>query len=404
MKSTLVLVVAMGLLIFSGSAWGEEGAMQRQIDQLKQRVAELEAKDKSGTESDNADGVKGLDDKISLSGVIAGVYQYVSADGAPGNDDFGRGALSFQPEISITPNESDEIFFKFGFAAGNGLNTDTYPFALSAWAADLEDDVKDINGSNRDYLLLAWYKHTFALGGSQTLALTGGIIDATGYLDENGYANDQYTQFMNQALVNGPNAFLPSYDLGGAVAWEAGPVTVQGVVMQVGENDDGRSYNFYGVQAGYTLETPFGQGVYRLIVDTTSDSFSDPDGGGTEPLKGVSISFEQALGDIIGVWIRCGWSDDKALIDFKDLYSGGIDISGKLWGREQDNIGIGYARLNGGNRDIDRTQVLEGYVRFGLNETLALSFDAQYLEDTYKQGAGDDVDGWIAGIRLVAEF
>jgi hypothetical protein len=45
-----------------------------------------------------------------------------------------------------------------GFAAGNGLNSSDSrnrpPFVLATWAADPEDDVEDINGRNRDYLLL----------------------------------------------------------------------------------------------------------------------------------------------------------------------------------------------------------------------------------------------------------
>ena len=155
---------------------------------------------------------------------------------------------------------------------------------------------------------------------------------------------------------------------------------------------------------GCTLNTALGEGTYRVLVDGTSDDFSDPDGVGTEPLKGVIISFDQAIGEILGAWIRFGFNDDKALINFRDLYSGGIDINGKLWGREKDNIGIGYAYLNGGNQDIDRTQVVEGYIRFGLTEILALTLDVQYLNDTYKKGAGDDVDGWITGMRLTAEF
>jgi porin len=116
------------------------------------------------------------------------------------------------------------------------------------------------------------------------------------------------------------------------------------------------------------------------------------------------LSFDQGLGEILGVWVRFGWSDDSAIIDFTDLYSGGIHISGKLWGREADNIGFGYAHLCGGNQEIDRAQVVEGYVRFALSEIFAVTLDAQYLDDRYKTGAGDDVDGFITGIRLTAQF
>jgi hypothetical protein len=398
MKNTLRFFVIMCLFIFAGNVWADEAAMQKEIDQLKQRLEELEKK-KATTEP-----LEGIANKITFSGVIAGAYQYESVSGPAEADDFGRGALPVQAEVSIKPTETDQIFFKFGFAAGNGLNTEKHLFALAPWAADLEDDVKNINGRNRDYLLTAWYKHMFTFGEGHTLGITGGIIDATDYLDENRYANDEYTQFMNEALVNGPSAFLPSYDIGGVLEWEIGKLAIKGVSMQVGENDEGNSYNFYGVQVGYTLETPLGEGNYRILADTTSDDFSDPDGENTEPLKGVIISFDQALGEILGAWIRFGWSDDKAIVNFKDLYSGGIDISGKLWGREQDNIGIGYAHLSGGNQGIDRTQVAEGYVRFGLNEILALTLDVQYLDDKYKEGTGDDVDGWITGMRLTAEF
>jgi len=69
--------------------------------------------------------------------------------------------LPFQTEISYNPTPSNEIFIKFGFPFDNGLNEGPSPFYLALWAATLEDDVKDINGRNRDYLLTAWYKHIF---------------------------------------------------------------------------------------------------------------------------------------------------------------------------------------------------------------------------------------------------
>jgi hypothetical protein len=136
-----------------------------------------------------------LTDKFSIDGVIAGGYQYQWANR---DDNLGRGALPFQPEFNFRPTEQDEFFAKLGFAAGNGLNGVT-DFNLAPWAADLEDDVKDINGRKRDYLLTAWYQHTFVLGEDNALELIGGIIDATDYIDENAYANDEYSQFMNQA-------------------------------------------------------------------------------------------------------------------------------------------------------------------------------------------------------------
>jgi len=348
-----------------------------------------------------------INDKLSIGGIIAGVGQYQSISDAPGFENEGRGALVFQPEISFTPIDSDEVFAKFGFGAGNGLMEEgRSPFMIAPWAADVQDDYKDINGRNRDYLLTAWYRHTFRFGGDHTLGLTGGIIDATDYMDENAFANDEFTQFMNAALVNGPNAFLPSYDIGAAIEWEIDGFSVRGVAMAMGSNgEEGQfdePYNFYGMQFAYTVDFGLGEGNYRLIVDTTSSDFSNVAGTKKERLSCALISFDQQLGEILGGWIRFGWQDDETAVDCKSIYSGGLNISGNLWGRNGDNIGIGYAHLIGGNLEVDHTDVFEIYGRFDLNDIFAVTGDVQYMKDSMK--VGDSPDGWIFGLRMTAEF
>lgn len=349
-----------------------------------------------------------INDKFSIGGVIAGIYQYQSISDTPNYESLGRGTLVFQPEVSFTPTENDELFAKFGFGAGNGLMEEgKSPFIFAPWGGDVQDDYKDINGRNRDYLLTVWYKHTFTFSEDHTLGITGGIIDATDYLDENAFSNDEYTQFMNEALVNGPNAFLPSYDIGGAIEWEIGPFSVKGAVMALGANgEEGEfeePYNFYGIQFGYKVDFGLGEGNYRLLVDTTSSDFSNVAGTKKERMSCTMISFDQQLGEILGAWIRFGWQlDDRAALGCKDLYSGGLNIGGKLWGREADNIGIGYAHLRGGNLDLDHTDVFEVYGRFALNDIFAVTGDIQYMKDSLKEG--DSPKGWIFGVRVTAEF
>ena len=348
-----------------------------------------------------------INDKFSIGGVIAGIYQYQSLSDAPGYESEGRGTLVFQPEASYRPTENDELFAKFGFGAGNGLMGEgRSPFVLAPWGGDVQDDYKDINGRNRDYLLTVWYKHTFNFSENHSLGLTGGIIDATDYMDENAFANDEYTQFMNEAFVNGPNAFLPSYDIGGALEWEINGFSVKGVFMAMGSNgeeeDLDEPYNFYGIQLGYSVDFGFGEGNYRVILDTTSSDFSDPGETSKERLTAVLLSFDQQLGEILGVWIRFGWQDDEAAIPYRDIYTGGLNISGKLWGREGDNIGIGYGHLMDGNMGVDHTDVFEIYGRCALNNIFAITGDIQYMKDTVDEG--DSPNGWIFGLRATAEF
>ncbi len=342
-----------------------------------------------------------ITDKFSVGGIMAGTPQYQQVSDAPGSDDKLKAGLAIQPEMSFRPTESDEFFLKVGFGVGNGLN-EVSPFVLAPWAADLEDDVKDINGRNRDYLLTAWYKHIFQLGETAFLGLTGGLIDATDYVDENAFANDEYTQFLNQALVNGPSGFAPSYDGGGAAELEFGNFSLRGVIMTVGENDDGNGYQFYAAQLGYRLQTSLGEGNYRLIGQATSDDFLNEQGEEQKGRAAFLISFDQQLGEIFGAWIRFGWQDDQAAINYQSLYSGGINISGNWWGREQDNIGIGYAYLHDGNLDLDSSQVAEAYARFALNDFFAFTLDVQYMKDDYHER--DDPKGFICGVRMAAEF
>lgn len=342
-----------------------------------------------------------LNDQFSIGGVLAAAIQCQRLTDAPGFSNSCEGAVPFQPKFSIRPTEADEVVFKFGFAAGNGLNGNS-PFNIPPWAADTEQDVKNINGRDRDYLLTAWYKHTFFFADDHQLGTTFGIIDATQYLDENAYANDEYTQFMNSALTNGPNVFLPSYDMGAALQWDDGPWSLRAVLMNIGENDDGNNYNFYGLQAGYRVNNTLGTGHYRLVMAGASEDFLDPSGTRLENRRSLLLSFDQQFGRVVGGWLRLGWTADDAAVDYSALYSGGLDIKGSGWGRPADNIGLGYALLNGGNLNIGSSHIAEAYYRWQLGEVFGLTADLQYMQDDYKAGGGPS--GWIFGLRATAIF
>ncbi len=347
-------------------------------------------------------------DNFSIGGVLAGAMQCqsLSDDGPNDGSDECQGAMPLQPEFHLRLTENDEFFMKLGFAAGNGLNSNESrnrsPFTLTTWAADLEDDVEDINGRNRDYLLTGWYKHTFRFEES-SLGTTFGFIDATDYLDENVYANDEYTQFMNEIFVNTGQANLPSYDAGGALEWESGSWTLRGVVMNVGKNDDDNEYNFAGVTLGYAVSTPWGEGNYRFTVTGTTEEFLDEKGEDEERLLAAGLSFDQQLGDQWGAFIRFAWQDDDAAVQYDEAYSGGVDISGSLWGRADDNVGVAVAYLDGGSLELDETYVFETYYRATLGDYFAVTADVQWMKDDYDDDT-EEAKGWILGLRTTVEF
>jgi hypothetical protein len=394
-----------------------------------------------------------LNDKLSIGGILAaaGQCQQVSArlpaegygqaipDTDPlefdtrldGFDNTCRGGMPVQLEIDFHPTDQDQFFVVLGWAADNALNQ-VSPWRLAPWAADLEADVKDINGSSRDYLLQAWYRHEFKLGQENSIAGTFGILDSTAYLDGNEYANDEYTQFMNQAFVNAGNYNLPSYDAGVALEGSFGAFSLNAVGMNINENDDGNNYNFWGAQAGWHPQFKLGAGNYRVLIAGTSSAFLSPssytqpdldaeddqelvlvdgapmveEAGKREARLGWGLSFDQAIGESLGAFLRLTWQDTAAAVDYEALYSGGVNIKGNAWNRPGDNIGLGYAYLEGGNTDVRNTKVFEGYYRAALNEYFAITADIQYMADDLDQVAPDqkDPEGWIFGLRLTAAF
>lgn len=348
-------------------------------------------------------GAYDLDENLSLNLTLSatGQCQSLTSGDAP---DSCRGGLPVQLEAIYHPAKEHELGFKLGFAAGNGLNTIS-PFVLLPWAADLENNVKHINGRHRNYLLTAWYRYEAQFAEDQKLAATLGILDATVYLDTNEYANDEYTQFMNEVFVNSGIYGMPSYDSGVAAKWKRNDWSLAAVGMNVGENDDGHSYNFYGAQLAYKQETGFGPGHYRLILSGTNDRFLDPSGISQNKRFAGGLSFDQAFGDAVGGFLRFSWQNEDPLVTYKSLYSGGLDFKGSGWGRATDNIGVGYAYLPGGNSNIDHSQAFETYYRLGLSERVSLTFDLQWMQDRYhNQVDVQDPDGWIFGLRFTAKF
>lgn len=345
-----------------------------------------------------------VNEKLTINGTLTGVYQYGDYD-VKGMGNKNGGAVVLDLGTNFHPTDSDEFQVLLSFAAGNGLNQNN-PFSLTPYADDLEDDLKNINSRNRDYLLLAWYKHTFKFNENTSLAVTGGIIDATAYIDDNAFANCETSQFMNQIFVNHKNVNIPSYDIGGAAELNISNFSIRGVVMNTkyeAAEDDFKNYNYYALQVGYALDTALGKGNYRIYGFTTSRRFEDWDETGEDRLKGFGISLDQQLSSVVGVFVRAGWQDDAAVIDHQNAYSGGVNINGKLWGREKDEIGVGYAYLTGADKsDIDNTNAIESYVKFQISKFSDVSLDIQYIDDNLKHE--DNRKGFIYGVRANAYF
>jgi len=115
------------------------------------------------------------------------------------------------------------------------------------------------------------------------------------------------------------------------------------------------------------------------------------------------INIEQAITQDIGVFTRIGWApgyiEDLAVTDSNFFFSGGASVTGRMWGRPSDTIGISYIY----NRNSQAEQnylnlgglgsfvgdgvlnnplaenVLEAYYSWQLNASTSVTFDYQFL-------------------------
>lgn len=347
-----------------------------------------------------------VNDKLAIGASIFGIYQY--GDFSNNHDDDGKeinsqgeSSAGVDLDIDYLPTPDDELYARLRFVTGNGLN-DIWHGGLAPFSSDLEDDVKDINGSNRDYLLEAWYKHRFAFGsGDHALSLTGGIIDSAAFLDHNDYADDEMIHFMNDAFVT--RAYMPAWDTGAGAELDLGKWGVNAVWMhsKTGDAED-NTFNYLAGQVHYHANPAMGEGTYRLWIQGTSSDFLNPAEEQLENRHSTGISINQAVGEKLGFFVRLAWQDDKAAVDYKAAYTGGLHLNGTMWGRSDDEAGLAYGYLKGGNQYIDRTDVVEAYVRFTLNRYADITADIQYMKDDI-QGASAR-KAWIPGLRFIASF
>lgn len=354
-----------------------------------------------------------ITDKFSVSGTATTVYQwlkmtkgYVDEDTQDKTKDRGSAVIDFN--ISFKPYENGELFLRASFAKRDGLKA-VSPFVLSPNADDLFSDLKNINGHSRDHLLELWYAHKFELQKEMSLRIQAGIIDSTAFIDDNAYANDEINQFMNAALVNNPIANRPTYDAGIALEFEWDKFHLRIIGMR-SKNDVEKKFNLAVLQTGYKLDTALGEGNYRLYVYTTDKKFPSWDGDAYKALKGFGVSFDQQLiKDTLGAFLRAGWQDDAVKTDYHKMFSFGLNLNGSVWGRKDDEIGVGYTYLKSPskNEELKHSQVFEGYVKFKLFSYKSLSsditFDYQYICDKARKSENTKA-GNIYGVRFNINF
>ena len=361
-----------------------------------------------------------------------------------------------------------------GYGVGNALGVDGFPngeaFRLGT---------PNPNGA----ITRLFLRQTIGLGGTQEdvpddqltlagkqdvsrLTFTIGRFSAKDIFDNNAYANDPRTQFMNWALMANEAWDYPAdaigYTTGLAVElnqpdWtlrygffqmprHANSLTAEDQVFKWpydSSAEDGPLLDAWGMvtelERRYTIKDH--PGVIRLLAYLNRahmGSYQDAVNGATpaNPADitasaadrykyGFGLNLEQELAKNIGVFSRLGWSDGQnqawVFSDVDYTVTAGLSLKGESWHRPDDTFGLagvgnglshvhqeffaagGTGILAGdGNLNYGWEKILETYYDFKLWQTVHTSLDYQFIDNPAFNQDRGPVS--VFGARLHWEF
>ncbi|MGB7098965.1 MAG: carbohydrate porin [Xanthobacteraceae bacterium] len=262
------------------------------------------------------------------------------------------------------------------------------------------------------------------------LVLTVGRFSVVDIFDNNKYAHDPRSDFMNWSVVDtGTFDYAADpwgYTYGAAAEWYQGNWTLRGGLFDlsiipnnieldptfgqfqwVGEIE--RRYELWGhpgkiVVTGFLTRGRMGSFADAIALAAVTGGPADIAAVREyQSRSGVSMNMEQEITSNLGAFIRAGWADGNVepyeFTDVDRTVAGGVSLNGKQWGRPDDTVGIAgvingissvhEAFLNDGGLGIlvgdgqlphpGLEQIFETYYSYAISSSTKVSFDYQLI-------------------------
>ena len=202
----------------------------------------------------------------------------------------------------------------------------------------------------------------------ERITITAGKISVWDIFDDNRYAHDARTQFLNWALVGAGGfdfvADARGWTNGLAVEWENGTWGLRTGAFQVARRANGlfldpgvtRAWQAL-IQLDRFFEVGGRPGAARLIYGATrarQSTWGELFANGFETFEKnptgyrvkqmLALNLEQELTDDLGAFARLSWNDGRTqnwmFTEMDRAISAGLSLRGKRWGRPADTVGL----------------------------------------------------------------
>ncbi|MCD6407609.1 carbohydrate porin [bacterium] len=366
---------------------GEVQNLKKQIKILQERIVQLESELKKKEGGEEANLIEGISVGIGATGIIQGT---VNSD-----EDETDATISVDIEFEKELQNYGKMYLHLEGGSGEGIDRKGYFFS------PVNTDA--VGNANIDIAEL-WYEHYF-----RNLTITFGKLDPTCYIDQNRFANDETTQFLNNTFKNNQTIEFPDNTLGFHFLFDNEKFEIEGGFLD-GDADWNEVFNnlFIFLQFNFKPEFAEKEGNYRVygwMNNTPHTEFLNPSED-DEKNYGFGLSFDQFLTEKLGIFGRFGWENGK-VSENEYGWSIGMNISGNCWGRKEDNVGIAFGQnifsddyKKAGNSGKTES-IFEIYYSWKLNEHLTISPDVQVVWNA----GGEDRDAiGVFGVRAQIDF
>ncbi|MDD2547369.1 MAG: carbohydrate porin [Burkholderiaceae bacterium] len=289
------------------------------------------------------------------------------------------------------------------------------------------------------------------------LVLTAGNFSALDIFDDNAYAKDPRTQFMNWSSMAHASydyaADARGFGWGAALEWYTGDWVLRAGRLTGPKSPNALPLDFrigkhYGDQVelehAHTLAGEPGKVRLlawrnRAVLASYSDALryglahpADPDTqwigqvrSGIKTKYGVGLNLEQALSDRAGVFLRAmkadGRTETYAFTEADASLSFGGALKGNAWGRAADTLGVSFMRnglskdrreylkaggisffIGDGGLHYRPETIYETYYSWNASKHLWVTFDVQRILNPAYNAARGPIS--VGSVRLHAEF
>lgn len=246
----------------------------------------------------------------------------------------------------------------------------------------------------------------------ERITITAGKFAVWDFFDNNRYAHDARTQFLNYTLVGtGAVDFAgdpAGYNYGAVLEWENGDWATRLGAFQVARNQGGEYLDARVTRAWqllFQLDRTWWEGTraraVRVLLGASRtrsaryDDLTRAVAAGEEDTERfrafrtkamVAVNAEAQLTESVGVFGRLGWNDGRSqnfmFLEMDWSVSAGVSVNGWRWGRQADTLGLAFNL--GGLHAPQRRFLAAGGTGFILGDG-RLSYAPEVILESYYQ-------------------